>query len=107
MQFLKVLSEVIGTKLLIIRNRLQAHKYKLVRAFIEQLKGCIALEHLPAYAPELNSVKCIWGYLKYREMPNFCTKDLGHLKHAARSRLRSIQRRTALVGAFWKQAQLF
>lgn len=106
-EFLKVLREVIGKKLLIVWDRLQAHRSKLVRAFIEQQSGAIALEYLPAYAPELNPVECIWGYLKSHAMPNFCAKDLGHLKHTARSRLRSMQRRTTLVGAFWKQAELF
>ena len=106
-QFLKALSELVGGKLLIIWDRLQAHKSKLVRAFVEQRHGDFALEYLPAYAPELNPVECIWGYLKSHEMPNFCAKDLGHLKHAARSRLRSMQRRTTLVGAFWRQAELF
>jgi transposase len=106
-QFLKALSEVIGKKLLIIWDRLQAHKSKLVRAFVEQTNGGIALEYLPAYAPELNPVECIWGYLKSHEIPNFCARDLTHLKHAARSRLRSMQRRTTLVAAFWKQAELF
>ena len=60
MQFLKALSELIGQKLLIIWDRLQAHKSKLVRAFVEQGNGDIALEYLPAYAPELNPVECIW-----------------------------------------------
>jgi hypothetical protein len=40
-------------------------------------------------------------------MPNFCARDLAHLEHAARSRVRSMQRRTTLVGAFWKQEELF
>lgn len=106
-EFLKALSEAIGRKLLIIWDRLQAHRSKLVRAFVEQRNGDIALEYLPAYAPELNPVECIWGYLKSHEMPNFCARDLPHLKHAARSRLRSMQRRRTLVAAFWKQAELF
>jgi transposase len=106
-EFLKALSQTIGRKLLIVWDRLQAHRSKLVRAFIEQGKGAIALEYLPAYAPELNPVECIWGYLKSHAMPNFCAKDLTHLKHTASSRLRSMQRRTTLVTAFWKQAELF
>jgi len=106
-EFLKALSQVMGKKLLIIWDRLQAHRSKLVRAFVEQRKGRIALEYLPAYAPELNPVECIWGYLKSHEISNFCARDLAHLKWAARSRLRSMQRRTSLVAAFWKQAELF
>jgi transposase len=106
-EFLKTLSQMIGRKLLIVWDRLQAHRSRLVREYVEQQNGSIALEYLPAYAPELNPVECIWGYLKSHAMPNFCAKDLGQLKHAARSRLRSMQRRTTLVTAFWRKAELF
>lgn len=106
-EFLKALSQMIGHKLLIVWDRLQAHRSRRVREYIEQQRGAIALEYLPAYAPELNPVECIWGYLKSHAMPNFCAKDLGELRNAARSRLRSMQRRTTLVAAFWQQAELF
>jgi transposase len=106
-EFLKTLSSTIGRKLLIIWDRLQAHRSKLVKVFVEQLNGEIALEYLPVYAPELNPVERIWGHLKSHEIPNFCARDLTDLKYAARSRLRSMQRRSSLVNAFWKQTELF
>ena len=105
--FLKALHATIGRKLLIIWDRLQAHRSRLVHDYVEQLRGQIALEYLPPYAPELNPVECIWGYLKSHSMPNFCARDLAHLGRHARSRLRSMQRRSSLVMAFWKQAELF
>ena len=106
-EFLKALQATIGKKLLIIWDRLQAHRSKLVRAHVEAQCGAIALEFLPAYAPELNPVEHIWGYLKHHAMPNFCARDLGHLAHRARRHLRSMQRRSTLVCAFWRQAELF
>jgi transposase len=106
-EFLKTLTQIIGGKLLIVWDRLQAHRSRLVNQYVEQQHGKIALEYLPPYAPELNPVECIWGYLKSHAMPNFCARDLAHLKCAARSRLKSMQRRTTLVTAFWKQAELF
>ncbi|MFL6603935.1 MAG: transposase [Steroidobacteraceae bacterium] len=96
------LSQMIGQKLLIVWDRLQTHRSRLVRGYVEQQNGYIALEYLPAYAPEHNPVECIWGYLKSQAMPNFYAKDLGHLQHVARSRLRFMQRRTTLVTAFWR-----
>jgi transposase len=69
--------------------------------------GVLALEFLPAYAPELNPVEYIWGYLKHHAMPNYCARDLGDLAHRARRNLRSMQRRSTLVCAFWRQAELF
>lgn len=76
-QFLKALHRTIGKKLLIVWDRLQAHRSRLVQAYLETLNGHIALEYLPAYAPELNPVEYIWGYLKHHAMPNFCARDLG------------------------------
>jgi transposase len=71
-QFLKALQQTIGKKLLIVWDRLQAHRSRLVKEYVEGLNGRIALEHLPAYAPELNPVEYIWGYLKHHAMPNYC-----------------------------------
>jgi len=77
-QFLQALHRTIGRKLLIIGDRLQAHRSRLVRHFVEQQRAQIALEYLPAYAPDLNPVECIWGYLKSHAIPNFCARDLMH-----------------------------
>ena len=98
-EFLKALQATIGRKLLIVWDRLQAHRSKLVRAHVDSQRGALALEFLPAYAPELNPVECIWGYLKQHAMPNFCARDLGHLARRARRHLRSMQRRSTLVCA--------
>jgi transposase len=106
-EFLKALQATIKRKLLIVWDRLQAHRSRLVREHVEAQRGRIALEFLPAYAPEMNPVECIWGYLKHHAMPNFCARDLGELSHHARGRLRSMQRRPTLVRAFWQQAELF
>jgi transposase len=106
-EFLKVLHKTIGKKLLIIWDRLMAHRSRLVREHIEAQGGRIALEFLPAYAPEMNPVECVWGYLKHHAMPNYCARDLGDLAVRASRNLRSMQRRPTLVRAFWQQAELF
>jgi transposase len=82
------------------RTKLQAHRSRLVREYVETQRGSIALEFLPAYAPELNPVECIWGYLKHHAMPNYCARDLGDLAQRARRNMRSMQRRATLVRAF-------
>lgn len=52
-EFLKALLATIGKRLLIIWDRLQAHCSRLVREYVEQQRGSIALEFLPPHAPEL------------------------------------------------------
>jgi hypothetical protein len=50
---------------------------------------------------------CSWGYLKHHAMPNYCATNFTDLAQRARRNLRSMQRRTTLVTAFWKQAEMF
>ena len=105
-EFLKALRAQIKRKLLIVWDGLGVHKSKLVREYVESLHGAIHIEFLPAYAPELNPTEYIWGHLKEHEMGNLCVKSFAELAPFARNRLRSMQRRSNLIGAFWQQAEL-
>lgn len=106
MEFLQALKKQIRGKLLIIWDGLPAHRSRVVKSYVESLDGQIVLERLPAYAPELNPVEYIWGYMKQRELANLCLKTLGEVGTFARNRLKSMQRRPRLIAAFWKQAEL-
>lgn len=106
-EFLEHLMRHIPGKLLIVWDRLAAHRSAYVRDFIERQGGQIRLEWLPAYAPELNPVEFLWGHWKHHELPNFCPRDLWQLSDAARRSLRRMRRRPSLIVAFWKQADLF
>lgn len=106
-EFLDALKRQIGKSLLVVWDGLAAHRSRKVRDYVDSLDGAIQLERLPAYAPELNPVEYVWGYLKTHELSNFCARDFAQLTHTARRRLRSMQRRPILVAAFWKQAELF
>ena len=88
--FLKALVRPIDRPLLIVWDRLPAHRSRLVQEFIELSAGHIATEYLPPYAPELNPVEYIWAYWKQHELPNVCPKDYGELNERARKALREI-----------------
>ena len=105
-EFLAALNRQIRGPLLIIWDGLKAPKSKVVREYIEREDVDIQLAFLPAYAPELNPVEYLWGYLKTHEIGNLCAHTLTQVSDFARRRLRSMQRRPALVTAFWKQAEL-
>jgi transposase len=105
-EFLTALTRQIKGKLLIVWDGLKAHKSRLVREFVESQGDRIVLDYLPAYAPELNPVEYVWGYLKNREIANLCAANLHEVSDFARRRLKSMQRRPKLVAAFWKQAEL-
>jgi transposase len=70
-------------KLLVVWDGLPQHRARLVTEFISAQRGRLAIERLPAYAPELNPVEYIWGYWKHHELPNFCPRDFGQLSYQA------------------------
>jgi transposase len=105
--FLGYLLHHLPGKLLVVWDRSQTHRGRLVREFVARQRGRIDLEYLPAYAPELNPVEYIWGYWKHHELPNFCPHDFAQLSYHARRALRRMRRRPTLVMAFWEQADLF
>jgi len=106
-QFLRHLLRHIRGKVLVIWDGLRSHRSRMVSEFVTATRGRLALEFLPAYAPELNPVEYLWGYWKHHELPNFCPKSFFELSLHARNALRRMRRRPTLVTAFWKQAELF
>ena len=103
--FLKSLVRHIRRPLLVVWDRLPAHKSALVQEFLGYSQGYIETEYLPAYAPELNPVEYLWGYWKQHELPNVCPKDYWELDARARQALRRM-RKPRLIAAFWKQSSL-
>jgi hypothetical protein len=105
-QFLKALQTTIGKKLLIVSDRLQAHRSRLVKEYVEGLNGRIALEHLPAYAPEFEPGRIHLGLPQTSRHAELLRPRPDRSAPACKP-LRSMQRRGTLVTAFWKQAELF
>src|SRR3989442_495979 len=100
-EFLSHLLRHIPGKLLIVWDGLPGHRSRAVWDFVQQQRGRLWLEFLPAYAPELNPVEYLWSHWKQHELPNLCPTTFGHLSHHARKALRRMRRRPTLVIAFW------
>jgi transposase len=105
-EFLTALRRQIKGRLLIIWDGVATHRSRLVRHWLEEQDGHIAVAALPPYAPELNPVEAIWAYLKKHEIVNLCLNTIAEVSDFARRRLKSMQRRPRLIQAFWKQAEL-
>jgi transposase len=106
-KFIKYIHRVTGGgKILIIWDRLQAHRAKKMRSFCAESEGKILIEYLPAYAPELNPVEYLWGRWKKSLMGNFCPESSEELLDKAKRTLGKMKRQKNLVDGFWRQAHL-
>ena len=104
--FLKALRAQTARKLLVIWDGAAQHKSRLMRDWLDSTDGAVQMALLPGYAPEINPVDYLWGWLKRHALANFCPHSLAELKTAARNKLRSGQHRRSIIASCWKQAGL-
>ena len=105
--FLKALVRHIDGPLMIVWDRLPAHRSRMVREFIELSEGHIVTEYLPAYAPELNPVGIHLGVLETTRVAERLSEGLlGTRRTCPAKPLRRMRRKPRLITAFWKQSSL-
>ncbi|MFH0801823.1 MAG: IS630 family transposase [bacterium] len=107
LSFLQQLSRQLkGKPFLVIWDRLNCHRAKSVTTFLSTFPA-VGVEFLPPYAPELNPVEFVWGYLKTNPLANNPYLDVESLATAARRHGRSLQRRGCLLRSFIEHNPLF
>lgn len=97
--FLRQLRKQINQPLVLIWDRLQAHRAKKVQAFFQNTPNVHSVL-LPPYAPELNPVEYVWSYIKLNPMANYAFFDIDTLASTARRSGRSLQRTQTLLRSF-------
>ncbi|WP_230947421.1 IS630 family transposase [Burkholderia territorii] len=106
-EFLKALHAQFGRKLMIVWDDAAQHKSRIVREYLDSTDGAVQMALLPGYVPDLNPVEYLWAWLKRHALANFCPNNLAELKHTARCKLKSGQKRKSIIAACWKQAELW
>ncbi|WP_197386647.1 IS630 family transposase [Ralstonia pseudosolanacearum] len=106
-EFLKALRAQLKRKLLIVWDGAAQHKSRVVREYLDSTRGAVQMALLPSYSPDLNPVEYLWAWLKRHALANFCPDTLAELKHTARRKLKSGQKRPSIIAACWKQAELW
>lgn len=96
--------EMKGKKLLLIWDRLPAHRSKLVTDFIEAQKSWLRVKHYPGYAPELSPVEFMWSSMKGKDLSHIPPKGLKHLKRLVRKSARRIRSDKQLLKGFLRKA---
>jgi transposase len=98
-QFLTQLLQNIDGHIIVVWDRLVAHRSKVVNRWLEKNLR-IETEFFPPYAPELNPVEYLWSYLKMNGLANLAATNLEQLYSESKSSLCSIKRQQDILKSF-------
>lgn len=94
-----------GCRVILLWDGLPAHRRRRMRDYLAQERRWLTVERLPAYAPELNPAKPLFGNVKTRELANHCG-ELPELAMALRNGMARVRRDRDLAFAFLRHAGL-
>lgn len=96
-----------GRKVILLWDRLPAHRGAHVQRWITRQAHWLTVEYLPSYAPELNPVEYLWSHLSRTDMAQFVGEDLRAVRRQARKAASRVRYRPDLGRAFLKHSGLF
>jgi transposase len=104
--FLRQLSRQIQKRLLVIWDRSNTHRAKLMDRHFARSKR-MHRAYFPPYAPELNPVEMLWSYLKRNPLANVAAPDVDALFRTTRYHARRLRSRKELLRSFLYATPLF
>ena len=104
-QFLRDLRRQFGGPLIVVWDRLQAHRSKLVKAYLARHPE-ITTEFLPTYAPDLNPVELVWRHAKGTDLANYCPDDVEDLAATAETTFERYADKDHLLASFLRHTGL-
>lgn len=103
--FLRDLLKHLRGKVIVVWDRGPNHKGPVVREFLRRNRR-LRLELLPPYAPELNPVEQVWGWLKFGQLANFVPDGLTDLDDEIIERLVELKFDPGLLRNLWEASDL-
>jgi transposase len=105
-EFLLHLGRMVGGRVLVVWDGSPIHRRAEVIEFVEETRGGVQVERLPAYAPDLNPVEWMWRHLKEAELANLACLDLEQLHWELHLALGRLRQKPRLVPSFFEGAGL-
>jgi transposase len=97
--YLRALRHHVHGPLILVWDRLKVHRARVTRAFLERCPQIHPVP-LPPYAPELNAVEYVWGYLKGHPLANHAPSDAFALARTAIRHARVVAGQQRLLRGF-------
>ena len=104
-KFLRDLLKHLRGKVIVVWDRGPNHRGPVVREFLRRNRR-LRLELLPPYAPELNPVEQVWGWLKFGQLANFVPDGLADLDDVIIERLVELKFDHGLLRNLWEASDL-
>jgi transposase len=103
--FLRDLGRHLGPRMVVIWDRLNAHKARIVHEAAAR-RSRLRIEYLPPYAPELNPVEYVWAFLKTSPLANWAPATIEQLADRATGELLALQNQQQLLRSFLRASPL-
>ena len=103
--FLRRLLRSVRGPIIVVWDRSNTHRSKETKAFIAS-QPRLHVEHLPAYAPDLNPQEQIWGHSKHNGLANYCPNDTDELHDTAAKTFADIASNQKLLRRLFKHTHL-
>jgi transposase len=104
-RFLERLIREARCKVFLILDRLQAHRARLTRDWLDAHRSEIEVHYLPAYSPDLNPDEGVNADLKQAVPRKAPARSKEQLKRTAASHMRSLSKRPQRIRAIFKHPQ--
>ena len=89
----------------LIWDEIRIHHAQPVRDWLSR-HSSVEVEQLPPYAPELNPVDCVWSYVKYGRLANYCPHDTAELRERVTAELTRVSKRPRLLRSLFLRTGL-
>ena len=106
MEFLNQLLRHFRTKIVLLWDRLNAHRSSKMNRFLLKHRNRLIPYFLPPYAPELNPVENVWGYLKMNPLSNYPFDEIDPMAKTVRRFARQVQNDHDLLKSFIEHTPL-
>jgi transposase len=103
--FLRYLLQHLRGKVIVVWDGGPMHKGEPIREVLRDFSR-LRLERLPPYAPDLNPVEYVWGYVKYDRLPNFLPEDVFQLDATLNDHMDIIHKSSARLSGYFDAAKL-
>lgn len=104
--FLGAVVHALSDPVIVIWDGGTMHKGAPIRTLLEESRGCLDIELLPAHASSLMPVEFLWRWLKYGRLCNFTPQDANDLNEAVVRELDAIWDNQRLLISFFHQSDL-